>query len=183
MKGKHQKGGFEIAINPDDLKVKAKCRIFEQQSTAGFEEVPEIEYPDTYASTNNMIQYDQHWFVEFKWRVFGPLACLLDCGQWKSKVIFEYMGGGETNFSPETTTQDLGIPGQTYTARIPIQPRALRPGVYRVICCLQWYFDNGKPGPIAGFHDEGMIKIYEDKRVRAHGATNGVTAAEQVTPL
>ncbi len=186
MKGKHHyhKGdrGLEIAINPDDLRVIGKCRIFEQQSTSGFEEVPEIEYPSTFAPTNKMIQYDQSWFVEFKWRVFGPLACLLDCGYWKTQVLFEWMGGGETNFKPEVITQDLGRPGQEYTARLQINPRSLRPGVYRVICCLQYCFQNGKPGPIAGFEDKGLIKIYEDKRVVGSYTTgNGFVESETVT--
>ncbi len=171
--------GLEAAINPNDLRIKGSCKIYEQASTGGFDEVPSIEYPDTFAATNKMIQTDQSWFVEFKWKVFGPLACLLDGGKWKTKVILEWMGGSETNLSPEATVQDVGYPGHEYVTRLQVQPYALQPGVYRVTCCLQYYLQNGSPGPIAAFHDQGLIKIYQNKRVRTHA--NGAATNAPVT--
>lgn len=168
------KKGLEIAISPRDLRVKAKCHILEKQSTSGFSEVPVIEYPDTFAVTNGMIQYDQPWCVEFKWGVYGPLACLLKGGYWKCEILFEQMGGGETRLTLDSSTLDLGVPGQEYESLINVQARSLRPGVYRVVCCLQYCFENGKPGPIAGFEDKGLIKIFEDKRIYANtSASNG----------
>ena len=158
-------GGFEIAISRKDLRIKGKCRIYEKRSTAGFKESPRIKYPKNYAKTNGLIQYDQPWLVAFKWKVSGPLACLLDCGYWKNQVIFELMGGGETHFKPEVVTQDIGQPGHVYRAAIHIKAGALKPGVYRVICCTQFCLKDGSPGPIAGFKDKGLIKIYKDKKV------------------
>ncbi|MCG8329422.1 MAG: hypothetical protein MI974_17130 [Chitinophagales bacterium] len=156
-------GGIEIAISPSDLKIEASCQIFEKQSTAGSEEVPQIIPPQSHSLTNRMIQSDQNWCVHFNWKVYGPLACLLDCGYWKTKVYFELMGGGETHFSPEETIQDVGQSGHLYQSAVQIAPYSLKPGVYRVVCCLQYCFANGKPGPIAGFNDKGLIKIYEDQ--------------------
>ncbi len=157
-------GGFEVAISRKDLRIKGKCKIGEGRSTAGHREFPPVKRPKNHVNTNGLIQQDQHWFVAFKWKVSGPLACLLDCGYWKNSVIFEQMGGSETHYSPEKITQDLGKPGHTYHAKIDIKPGALKPGVYRVICCTQFYLGKGKPGPIAGFHDLGLIKIYQDKK-------------------
>ena len=156
--------GFEVAISSDDLALKGYCRILEKQSTSGFEEVPQIEYPDRYAQSNKIIQYDQYWCLEFNWVVYGPLACLLDCGYWKSIVYFEWMGGKETHFSPHAITQDLGKPGHKYTSLVNIKPGDLKPGVYRIVCCLQWCFKDGSPGPIVGFDDKGLVKIYKDKK-------------------
>lgn len=45
-----------------------------------------------------------------------------------------------------------------------VKPGALRPGVYRVICCTQFYLKDNCPGPIVGFHDLGLLKIYKDKK-------------------
>lgn len=155
--------GFEIAISPDDLAIKGHCHILEKQSTSGFQEYPQIEYPDHYVKSNQIIQTDQFWCLEFKWTVFGPLACLLDSGYWKANAFFEFIGGGETSFSPEAIVNDRGVPGQHYESRLEIRPGELEPGTYRVVCCLQYHFKNGRPGPIVGFDDKGIVKIYEDK--------------------
>lgn len=164
----HKKdAGLELAISSEDLRAKAFCKILEKHSTAGFEEVPQIVAPRESVKTNRMIQYDQHWSVKFWLWVAGPLACLLDCGYWQFKVVFELMGEGETSFSPETIVQDIGKPGHKYQSEVNIAPGSLRPGVYRVICCLQYYFKDGRPGPIAGFEDKGLVKIFEDKRTFA----------------
>ncbi len=169
MKGRlnsfRENGGIEIAINPNDLRVSGSARILEGQSNAGFEEVPYIPFPARHGSTNKMVQSDQAWAVEVNWAVNGLFACLLDCGYWNCKLYFEQMGGGETNYSPETMTQDLGRPGQQYKGLINIPPYSLKTGVYRVIVCLQYYFENGTPGPISGFEDVGLVKIFEEKRV------------------
>lgn len=183
IKQKYYQGekGFEAATDPNDLFVKGSCWILEGQSTAGFEEEPNIPPTATYGSSNKMIQLDQSFALSFKWTVYGKLACLLDCGYWKCQVFFEQMGGGETAFNPEENVQDVGHPGHSYEALVKVQPGALQPGVYRVICCLQYHLKDGSPGPIAAFEDRGLIKIYQDKVERHHhqAATveNGVTTA------
>ena len=168
MSAKHshkEDGAWEVAINPNDLRINGSSRIFERDSTTGAEEVPHLQSPNSQVNTNRLIQFDQAWAVQFNWTVSGSLACLLDCGYWNCSVIFEYMGGGETSFKPEAITQDLGTPGQLYNSTIEIKPKSLKPGVYRVICCVQYCYEDGNPGPICGFDDKGLIKIYEDKRV------------------
>ena len=157
--------GLEIAINPSDLLIVGDCRILEKPSTAGFDEVPEIHPPNSYSLTNRMIQDDQNWSVEFIWKVYGPLACLLENGYWKCQLFFELMGGGETHFNPEAVVQDQGISNHKYNCQIEIPRGSLKPGVYRVVCCLQYYFKNGNPGPINGFDNKGLIKIYKDKKI------------------
>ena len=82
-------GGWEIAINPKDLKINGFCRIFERPSTSGPEEVPDIEFPYEHAISNKLIQLDQPWCVEFNWQVIGPLACLLAGGIWKGNLLLE----------------------------------------------------------------------------------------------
>ena len=173
--------GLEIAMSPNDLRIKGTCKIIEKNSTSGFEEVPEMQYPAIYTNTNRMIQYDQFWDIIFNWRVDGLFACLLDCGYWKCNVLFEQMGGGETRFNPEAITQDLGRPGHEYRTQVEIPPHSLRPGVYRVICCLQYYFKNGNPGPIAGFHDLGLVKVFHDKKeYQKVTVNNGITQPETI---
>lgn len=173
-----ENGGIEVAINPNDLRVAGNARILEGQSTAGFREEPYIQPPNRQGSTNRVIQSDQLWAVEVNWQVDGLFACLLDCGYWKCKLYFEQMGGRETSFSPEAITQDLGRPGQRYRGQIDVQPYALKPGVYQVIVCLQYCFENGNPGPIVGFEDVGLVKIYEEKRVaNAQPIENGFDRA------
>jgi len=173
--------GLEIAMTPNDLRICGNFKIVEKNSTSGFEEVPQIRYPLIQENTNRMIQFDQYWGVIFNWRVDGLFARLLDCGLWKCKVLFEQMGGGETSFNPEAITQDQGCPGYEYKAEIEIPPHSLKPGVYRVICCLQYCFENKQPGPIAGFHDLGLVKVFhDDKGTHSISAGNGVTQPETV---
>ena len=175
----HYDRGIEIALGANDLSIRAKSRILEGRSTTGFPEKPGILPTQRATITNRMVQVDQAWLVEMSWQVFGPLACLLSCGFWECKLIFEQMGAGETSFSPRATVQDIGQAGHTYQTAINIAPGSLKPGVYKVICCLQFHFENGTPGPIAGFEDKGFINVFEDKRVytpyaAAAPVTNGV---------
>ena len=173
--------GFEIAINPQDIKINGYCRVLEKQSTSGFQEVSQVEDPDGFVASNCIIQYDQHWCVEFIWKVSGPLACLLECGQWKPKLYFEAIGGHETHFSPEAVVEDLGISGHEYKVRIPIKPYTLKPYPYKLVCCLQYCFKNGSPGPIVGFEDKGIIKIFEDKRAKKYHTAGNTTSVVEAT--
>ena len=173
-------GRIEIALNPNDLLVPVIWRIFEQDSTAGFEEVPEVNNPNGRTVTNGMIQADQPWGVQLRWRTQGIFACFLAGGLWKAQLMFEKMGVGETNFTVETTTPDLGSAATVYNTDLQIRPGQLAPGVYRVVICLQYYFNTGNPGPIAGYIDGGMIKVYQDhKTERAVAPTaNGLAVAD-----
>ena len=177
-------GGWEIAVNSKNLSINGFARILERPSTNFLEEVPDIEYPEQFAETNNLIQYDQPWSIEFNWVVKGSLACLLECGYWQCKVLFENIGGNETFYSPETTVQDLGIPGHQYRALITIPARKMKPGVYKVVCCTQYCLKSGSPGPIAGFEEFGLIKIFEDHRAKpTYPISNGQSQEESaITP-
>lgn len=179
MRVRQGTGTMEIVLNPNDLRVPVKYRIYEQDSTAGFEEVPEVNKPNSRTVTNGMIPVDQPWGIQLRWRTLGIFACFLAGGYWKAKLIFEQMGGGETNFSPETTIPDLGNSGKVYTTDLHIRPGDLHPGVYRVVICLQYCFNSGNPGPIAGFFDASMIKVYQDYKVEPEvaPAANGLAAA------
>ena len=157
-------GGWEVAVHPNDLTISSQCELLEKDSTTGAEEVPYLQRPNLQVKTNRLIQYDQFWTVGFSWIVNGPLACLLEGGYWKCEVLFEHMGGGESYYQPEVIVDDLGRSGYQYNSEIEVKPKSLRPGVYRVICCLQYCLKNGSPGPFCGFEDKGLIKIYEDKR-------------------
>ena len=172
-------GAVEIALNPNDLRVPVKYRIYEKDSTAGFEEVPEVNDPNGRTVTNGMIQADQPWGVQLRWATRGIFACFLAGGFWKAKLIFELMGGGETNYSSETSTPDLGSSQKVYSTDLQVRPGELRPGVYRVVICLQYCFGSGSPGPIAGFFDAGMIKIYQDHKSEREvaPAANGLAVA------
>lgn len=160
------KSKFEIAISEDDLAIRGNFTILEGKSTTGFSEVPNVVPQDIYTKSNSLIQHDQAWCVEANWKVTGPLACLLDCGYWKCEVHFEAIGGGETQLKPQKTISNQGAPGYRYTEKIQIPAYALKPGMYRVVSCLQYYTNKDIPGPIVGFKDLGLIKIYVDKTVK-----------------
>lgn len=153
---------FELAISPSSLSINGTCEIFEQKSTDHFDEVTEIPAGKTELPTNTIIQDDQPFLVRFKWQVNGIFAHFLGGGQWKCDVMFEKMGGGETYFNPNGTTNDLGNPGSNYKVDVQIGAGRLSPGVYRVISRIQYYFSNGQPGPLVAFEDKGIIQIYKD---------------------
>ncbi len=173
-------GAMEIALSPNDLRVPVKWRLYEQGSTAGFEEIPTVNSPNGRTVTNSMIQADQPWGVQLRWRTLGLFACFLHGGLWKAKLIFEKMGGGETSFNVETSTPDEGNSGLVYKTDLQVRPGQLQPGVYRVVICLQYCFGSGSPGPIAGFFDGGMIKVYNDHKAEREvaPAVNGLAAAD-----
>ena len=57
----------------------------------------------------------------------------------------------------------------------------LKPGIYQVLCCMQYCLRDGRPGPIVGFEEKGFIKIYEDKRPQSvYPATNGLSGQEPI---
>lgn len=171
--------GLEIAINPNDLRIRSRCQILENRTASEVEATFQTQPSNTRLLTNRVIHHNQSWSLEFTWRVYGAFARLLSCGYWKCKVYFELMGGGETNYSPEVVVQDLGRSGQTYRSRIEIQPRSLKPGVYRVVCCLQYCFEDNSPGPIAGFNDKGLVKIYESPMAyEPYPSENGLADVE-----
>jgi len=149
---------LEFALSPSSLHIKAVCKIFELPSTSGFDEVPSI----TPAETNKLIQADQNAFVRFKWVESGIFVNFLGGGKWKCEVIFEEMGSGETAFNPSALVNDPGKPGNKFQVDVQIPKGSLDPGLYRVICCMQWQFANGQNGPIVLFDDLGIIKVYKE---------------------
>lgn len=153
---------FELAISPDHLRVYGYSRIFEGQSTDDFNEIPDIPANVKKGRTNYIIQDDQSFCVQFNWRILGIFANFLGGGSWKCDVLFEQMGGGETFLNPSGTAKDLGKPGQSYRVDVNVAPQQLKPGVYRVVTRIQYYFANGQPGPLVSFEDEGIIQIYKD---------------------
>ena len=157
------KGAFEVAISKHDLAVYGYAQIYERRSQGGFREDPLIKHPNKRVLTNNLIQLDQAWGVQVNWKVVGPLACLLDCGYWKASLIFEQQGIKETDVSPYKVVQDLGKDGYEYTVDVELKKGALKPGIYAVTCCLEYYLRNRKLGPIIGFHSLGKVKIFDEK--------------------
>ena len=166
---KKGKGAFEVTVSKYDLGVFGFCNIYEKRSQSGFREDPLIEHPRKRVLTNNLIQLDQDWGVQVKWKVVGPFACLLDCGYWKAFLIFEQQGERETGVSPYKVVQDIGKDGHEYTADVELQAGQLPPGVYDVTCCLEYYLRNKKLGPIIGFNSLGKIKIFDEKSFDPHG--------------
>ena len=91
------------------------------------------------------------------------------------------MGGGEVHYSPESVVQDLGKDGHTYKTRIEIDQHSLKHGIYRIVCCTQYYIKKGVPGPIVGFHDLGLVKIYEDKNKKENNSFSDLALVENGT--
>jgi hypothetical protein len=48
-----------------------------------------------------------------------------------------------------------------YTAAIPVSPNSVDPGVYKVAVAITYESSPGTPGPIAGFHESGMLQVYD----------------------
>ena len=181
---------FEIAISKEDLVVMGGCEILEKKTKNGYgygygkdgyPQYPQYpQYPDTgngypppypeggyveeFVRSNGILRCDQEWRVDFNWRVSGPLTRLLECGFWKSIVYFESMGGNETDFRLEETTEDEGEPDREYRREINVKPFSLKPGAYRLVASLQYHFENGAAGPIVGFEDVGIINMYDYKK-------------------
>lgn len=153
---------FELAISPNSLKVTGSCTIQEGQSTDHFEEVPEIPAGKAYGPTNYIIQDDQPFNIRFDWEIKGIFAHFLGGGDWKCDVLFEQMGGDEVNYNPSNSTPDLGTPNTKYVVNVKVPQQQLKPGVYRVIARLQYYFSTGRPGPLVAFEDKNVIQIYKD---------------------
>lgn len=154
---------YEIAISSDDLRMKSYWIIRERQSTAGFEEVSQVRAPNGSVASNRIHQHDQSFYFENNLEVSGPLTCLLQGGYWKINVYLEPIGGGETPDIPAVMIQYLGKSNHRYQTQITIKPYSLKPGIYRVVGCVQYYLKKDQPGPIVGFQDLDLMKIYEDK--------------------
>jgi hypothetical protein len=152
---------MEFALSPSSLSIVANVKVIEGNSSTGYTGVG-LGGAATPAETNRLIQRDQPFSVNVDWTENGIFVPFLGGGTWKIDVLFERMGGAETNFNPGTTVTTSGKIGKTYTASINVLQGTLPAGLYRLICRMQWHFAGGTPGPIVMFDDLGLIQIYQE---------------------
>jgi hypothetical protein len=122
---------------------------------------------------NNIIRTDQDWQIKIDWSLQGSLLgtpFFSFRGEWVVRVYLESMGpsneyeipigGSGAHVSVATFTPD-GPSKRDYTTTINIAPNAVDPGIYKMVVAVTYESSPGVPGPIAGFHEGGMLQLYE----------------------
>lgn len=119
---------------------------------------------------SHIIRADDHWAVQFNWSLKGQLASCI-CGTWCLRVHLESIGSG-----PELSLfadKDIEVPldpcgdgNYSYAFRVPagtVSGEGCGP-TYKVVATLTYRTPCGRPGPIAGFVDLGLVQFYEDRK-------------------
>jgi hypothetical protein len=116
----------------------------------------------------NVIRIDQDWRVHLDWELEGSLKSMI-CGTWCLHVHLESIGKG-----PE-----LSLPDPSYEVKVPLNPCGngkyekdfvIRRGTvtarhcstpYKLVTTVTYENACGKPGPIAGFVELGIVQFYD----------------------
>jgi hypothetical protein len=125
------------------------------------------------AAPSMVIRTDQNWQIQIDWNLQGSLLgtpFFTFNGEWVVRVYLESMGpsneyeipigGSGAHVSVATFTPD-GLSKRDYTTTIQIAPKAVDPGIYKMVIAVTYESSPGVPGPIAGFHEGGMLQLYE----------------------
>lgn len=118
----------EFSLSPASLNVSANIQVKEGNSTTGF--AGQASGPSsTPGLTNQLIQRDQPFNVQFDWTETGGFVPFLAGGTWHIDLLFEAMGGAESGFNPSTTEVSLGISTHAYSTSINVPPFTLAPNL------------------------------------------------------
>ena len=125
------------------------------------------------ANPSTVIRTDQNWQVQIDWSLEGSLLgtpFFSFIGEWVVRVYLESMGpskeyelpigGSGAHVSVATFNAD-GANKRNYSTTISIAPKAVEPGIYKMVVAVTYESSAGKPGPIAGFHEGEMLQLYE----------------------
>lgn len=113
----------------------------------------------------NVISAGQAWGVDVEWELCGYLAPWLP-GAWKLELLLERMGEGpEPTMPPGGVSVPLadGIPGGgclKWSKKVEVGAGSAAPGTYHVVMQLTWEPAPGTAGPIVGFADIELVRIY-----------------------
>ncbi len=110
--------------------------------------------------SNSIIQTDQEITFNFKWGCAGILVQSL-CGTWNVQVYLEQMG--ENEFGLPGARVDIPfepVSGHQYDVNIVVRPNVIPAGLYRAVAAITLVSEHGKPLPVAGFADFGLLQFY-----------------------
>ena len=145
---------FEISgLSPGT--VTGTCELFEGASALGQAEVPTV---GSGFASNNLLQADQDLIVRVIWNSIPPDAGFLLGGTWRLEVVAEQVGGGVATQSIPPVVPVVGALQRDLIFPTP----TLAVGYHRIIMSMQWFDFAGNPGPLAGFVDLGVIKVYQE---------------------
>ena len=125
------------------------------------------------ANPSTVIRTDQNWQVQIDWSLEGSLLgtpLFNFIGEWVVRVYLESMGpskeyelpiGGSGARVSVATFKADGATKRDYSTTIQIAPKAVDPGIYKMVVAVTYELSAGKPGPIAGFHEGEMLQLYE----------------------
>jgi len=124
---------------------------------------------DSGGSPTSIIQADDDWSIQFKWTQRGALTQFMsNSNEWHLQVLLEEMGQGELdlNDAGTATVAFVNQDPHEYEASISIPGGSVGPGVYRIVVCLTFTAQGGRPAAeIAAFAEFGLVKFYQAARV------------------
>jgi len=146
------KGSFEVSGSPHLLYGEIEASIYELGGVA----------------PTNIIRIDEDWLVRLKWQLHGSLKSMI-CGKWCLHVHLESIGKG-----PELDLPDPGpeiqIPlnpcgNGEYCYDFVVKKGTVKPEhcstPFKVVTTVVYENACGRPGPMAGFVEFGIIQFYD----------------------
>jgi hypothetical protein len=130
-------------------------------------------HDETGIAPNRIIKAGSPWSVHIKWEMKGTNWQMV-AGKWHVHLNLESMGPGNdyslVDFAdPDCQNQALPSPTGEYTCHFDVPGNLFddaavpHQGLVMKLVVLLTYVDPlGGRGPVAAFHDTGMVLIYED---------------------
>lgn len=106
-----------------------------------------------------VIPIDEAWKLLVEWEI--PALEKKLSGRWELRASFESIIGSDINLSPrEMVPLQSTTEPRIYTRDIQFSAGLIPSGVYSTILTIKYLDSNGLPGPMAGFHELGLIRIH-----------------------
>lgn len=111
--------------------------------------------------SNRILQTDQPAHVHVSYRVYGSLAPVI-CGEWKVKICFSRICGGNAAIQDFTTTvASVDSTDHTYNVSVQIPANTLPSGLYRMSVIVMLCDKKGNPLPVIGYEEIGPLLVYQ----------------------
>lgn len=110
--------------------------------------------------TNGIINIANPWDLRVSWRLTGPLREMI-CGMWCVALHLESIGEGK-EFTLHAEEFEFNCNHRCYSVCIPgggIEPSDCTTP-YKVVCTVAYKSMCGKPGPIVGVCNLGLVQFY-----------------------
>lgn len=112
---------------------------------------------------STVIKTTDTWHIHVDWQTTGNATGMIT-GEWHIQAFLESMGPGpeKTIIEPPLVIPlTPGVSPILYSREVPIQPKIVPAGTYKLVVVMTYIEPTGHPGPMAGFIEGPLLQFYE----------------------